>query len=139
MSMMRRQNGFSAITAVVLIVLLGLIGAYMATITGIQSLTATLGAGAERARFAVGSGAEWAVKRAMDDDSCSNVDGQSLNIDAGNGVTFTVDFTCNAVSVTEAPDTYNIFQITAAAYRGGSAGNIGYVSRSVRISAADTN
>lgn len=131
-----RQAGFSAITAVVLIVLFALLGAYMATVTGVQSLTTTLSSRADQAWFAANSGAEWAIRDVLVNGNCAGADGASLNISGGSGPDFSVDISCDAVSVTEGPDTYNIYQLLASA-DSGSVGEIGHVSRTVRVSVTD--
>ena len=130
-----RQRGFSAITAVVLIVLFGLLGAYMATLTGVQSLTTTLSSRTDQAWFAANSGAEWGIHQVLTSGSCSAFPA-TLGITGGSGPAFDVDIDCDSTSVTEGPDTYNIFRLTAFA-ESGSPGDIGYVARTLRVSVTD--
>jgi len=129
------QQGFSAITAVVLIVLFGLLGAYMATLTGVQSLTTTLSSRTDQAWFTANSGAEWGIHQVLTGGSCGAFPA-TLTITGGSGPSFSVDVTCTATSVTEGPDTYNIYRLTASA-SSGNPGEIGHVARNVRVSVTD--
>lgn len=131
----RRQRGFSAITAVVLIVLLGLLGAYMATITGVQSLNTTLSTRTEQAWSAANSGAEWGIRQVLVNGDCSGFP-NTLTITAGSGSSFAVTVSCSLTTVTEASDTYNVYQLSSSA-NNGAPGDIGYVARTVRVSVTD--
>jgi MSHA biogenesis protein MshP len=123
-----RQRGFSAITAVVLVVLFALIGAYMATLSGTQSMSTTASQGAMQAWFAAHSGVEWAVFRVLNDNSCTAVNGVTLNLNEGGAADYAVGLTCAATSYTEGPNTYNVYALTSSASRG-TTGQVGYVSR----------
>lgn len=127
-----KQQGFSAITAVVLIVLFGLIGAYMATLTGVQTVTTTLSGGSMQAWFAARAGIETGVLR-VTNNTCGNF---SLSLTEGGSDRFQVEVTCNEESVFEAPDTYSVYHLTSTATRG-SPGTPAYVSRSIRVSVTD--
>lgn len=132
-----RQQGFSAIAAVVLIVLFALLGAYMATLTGVQSITTTLSAGTMQAWFAARSGVEWGVYQVTEAGDCGAFP-DTLQLSEGGTDRFQVTVTCDSTSVTEAPDTYNVYQLTSTATRG-SAGTPGFVSRTIRVSVTDVN
>ena len=58
----KKQRGFSAIIAVILVILLALIGAYMSTLTSVGSINTTVSAGTMQAWYAARSGIEWAVR-----------------------------------------------------------------------------
>lgn len=133
------QRGFSAIMAVVLIVLLALIGGYMATLTSVSSLNTTTSAGTMQAWFAARSGIEWAVQQIIvtAPGACfpSPI---TINLTGGNTNGYTVVLTC-------APPTpftelgiggYNVYALTARATRG-NAGSHGYVSRQINVSITD--
>jgi Tfp pilus assembly protein PilX len=123
-----RQRGFSAITAVVLIVLFALIGAYMATLSGTQSLSTTTSLGSMQAWFAAHSGVEWAIFRVLNDNNCAAVNGTTLTLTESGAEGYAVDLTCTATSYTEGPNTYNVYALTSSASRG-TTGQVGYVSR----------
>ncbi len=133
----RRQRGVSAITALVLIVLFALIGAYMATITGVQSLTSTLSSRTDQAWFAANSGAEWGIYQVLVNNDCSGFPA-TLAITGGSGSDFTVVVRCSLTNVTEGSDNYNVYQLSSEASNG-SAGEIGFVQRTVRVSVADAS
>lgn len=130
----RYQHGFSAITALVLIVVFALLGAYMATLVGTQSITSTLSAGGIQAWFAARAGVERAAHAVTIGNGCVDV---PASITPANTGGFTVNLACNAVSVLEnPPPTYNVYQISATATRG-APGDIAFVSRSIRVSITD--
>lgn len=128
----RHQRGFSAIIAVVLIVLFALLGAYMATLVGTQSITSTLSAGGMQAWFAARAGTELVALSVTTGGGCINGSISPANMDG-----FSVNLTCNSVSITEnPPPNYNVYHITSTASRG-SPGDISYVSRTIRVSITD--
>jgi len=133
---MNKQGGFSAIIAVVLIVLFSLIGAYMATLSSVSAVTTASSGAAIQAWFAATSGMQWAVHRALNLVSCGGVDGQTINFTGGGLSGFQAQIGCVATSVTEAPVTYNIYNISVSASRG-SVGDAGYASRTIIATATD--
>jgi len=130
----RHQRGFSAIIALVLIVVFALIGAYMATLVGTQAITSTLSAVGIQGWFAARAGAERAAHAVTVGSGCGDV---PASITPANTGGFTVNLTCNAVSIQEnPPPDYNVYQITASASRG-NPGDIAFVSRTIRMSVTD--
>lgn len=129
------QRGFSAIIALVLIVLLALLGGYMATQVSVGSINTTVSAGTMQAWFAARSGIEWAVRDLIvGSGTCSS---PTINLNGGNTDGFTVVLTCSSASYTEAGvGTYNVYALTARASRG-SPGDIAYVSRQINLSVTD--
>ncbi len=118
-----RQGGFSAIIALVLVTLLGLVGVYMSTQHTTGQLSTALSLNGIQAWFAARSGADWGALRALNG-SC--VATTSFAIDG-----YTVTVTCSSTAVTEPPDTYNVYSINASAVRGAN-GDLTRISRSVR-------
>ena len=118
-----RQSGFSAMIALVLVTLLGLVGVYMSTQGTVGQLSTVLSFNGMQAWFAARSGADWGALRALNG-SC--VASTSFTIDA-----YSVTVTCSSASVTEAPDTYNVYTINSTAVRGAN-GDLTRISRSVR-------
>jgi MSHA biogenesis protein MshP len=140
----RKQKGFSAIIAVILIVLFALLGTYMATLSNIASFNTTQSLGSMQAWFAARSGVEWAIFRVMNDGNCGAVDAVTLNLTGGSTNGFSVVLGCNVIDddamadgIKEAGITaYNVYNITADASKG-SLGGITYLSKNIRISVTD--
>lgn len=135
----RKQSGFSAIIAIVLIVVLALLGAYAATTVGVQSLSTTLSGGGMQAWFAARAGIDRAVHSVLNGTGCGSVPGTPISLSGGSLQNFTItQLTCTPSAVQEGPNNYNVYQITSTASRG-SAGNVGYVSRTIRVSVTDAD
>ncbi len=139
----KRQQGFSAIVAVILIVLLALIGGYMSTLTSVSSLNTTVSAGTTQAWFAARSGIEWAVRQIIvaAPGACI-ASPTTINLSGGSSDGYSVTLTC---AMLPSPATmfnesgignYNVFQLTSRATRG-AAGDLAYVSRQINISITD--
>lgn len=122
------QSGFSALIALVLVTMLGLIGVYMTTQGTVANVSTAVSFSGIRAWFAAQSGAEWAALRALTGSCAAST---PLSID---GLTVTV--TCSSTSVSEPPDTYNIFSISSTASLGVN-GDLTRVSRTVRTFVTD--
>ena len=93
----KKQNGFSAIIAVILIVLFALLGTYMATLSNIGSLNTTQSLGSMQAWFAAKSGLDWAVHDAIQNAAGTlNCNGAGPNFTLAGGATnsFNVNVTC---------------------------------------------
>lgn len=124
----RRQRGVTAIVVLVLVSLLALLGVYMSTqITG-AALGTTLSLNGIQAYFAARSGAEWGIHEALNG-SCAASTG--LTIDG-----YPVTVTCSSVSVTEGPDTYNVFTLSSTAERGAD-GDLDHIYRSISLYVTD--
>ncbi len=137
----RRQRGFSAIIAVILIVLFALLGTYMATLSTIGSLNTSQSLGTMQAWFAAKSGLDWAVHDAVQNSAASlTCPGTlpSFPVSAGEGDNFDVIVTCGITGFTEAgtctPCTTYALEVTAER---GTQGDITYVSRTLRASVTD--
>jgi MSHA biogenesis protein MshP len=131
----KKQRGFSAIIAVILVILLALIGAYMSTLTSVGSINTTVSAGTMQAWYAARSGIEWAVRDLIvGSGTCSS---PTINLTGGNTNGFTVRLTCSSGAYTEAGvGTYNVYALTSRATRG-DPGDLAYVSRQINLSVTD--
>ncbi len=139
MRIMRKcQRGFSAIVAVILIVLLALIGGYMATMTSVSSINTTVSAGTMQAWFAARSGIEWAVQQIIvTTPGACIASPTTFNLTGGNTNGFSVRLTCAPSSFNESGiGTYNVYALTSRATRG-NPGEPVYVSRQVNVSITD--
>ena len=143
-NMQDEQKGFSAIIAIVLVVLFALLGTYMATQSNIASLSTTQSLGSMQAWFATRSAVEWAAFRVINDGDCATVNGSSpLNLTGGSTNGFSVALTCNVFDddgmgdgISEGGITYNVYDITATTTKG-TAGEVTYLSRRINISVTD--
>ena len=134
--LIKKQKGFSAIIAVILIVLFGLIGTYMATLSNVSSFNTTQSAGSMQSWFAAKSGFEWAVYDALQNGAGNlncNAAGPGFTLSGGATNGFNIQITCTSSSVTEGGTTYNVFGLTSVASKN-SAGSITYVSRTINAS-----
>ncbi|MBL1141749.1 MAG: hypothetical protein HND53_06920 [Proteobacteria bacterium] len=130
------QRGFSAIMAVVLVVLLALMGGYMATLTSVSSINATVSAGTMQAWFAARSGVEWAIQQVIGAGACI-ASPTTFNLNGGGTNGYTVVLTCVPTAHTEAGvGAYNVYAITSRASKG-TPGSPAYVARQINISVTD--
>lgn len=60
-----KQSGFALISAIILIVVLAVLGVYMATMSGIQHETTSRSLLAARAYYGAKAGLEWGIHRAI--------------------------------------------------------------------------
>lgn len=133
----KRQQGVSAIVAVILIVLLALIGGYMATLTSVASISTTLSAGTMQSWFAARSGIEWAAQQIIVTAPGACIAPTTINLSGGSSDGFSVALTCIPSAFTESGiGTYNVYALTSRATRG-NPGDIAYVSRQVNVSITD--
>lgn len=120
------QDGFAAIAAIVIVVLLAALGGFMVTFSNTQQLTAAQDIQGSRAYWAARAGLEWAIA-SVGATACwattppATVDG------------FTLVISCSATSYTDGGATVYIFQLTSVA-SSGTAGTPGRVERSLSAS-----
>lgn len=117
-----RQRGFSVVTAVFLVVVLALLGAFILSVTGLQQTSAQLDVQGVRAYQSARAGIEWAAWQALDP---NNAGGAALpscptsptNLSglAGSLSPFTVTVTCGATTTTEGNRDVRAYQIIATA------------------------
>ena len=143
----RKQHGFSAIIIVVLIVLFGLLGTYMATLTSVGSFSATQSTSTSLAGFAARSGAEWAVHNALaasdggctcGANCCAAINAQTINFAEAGLDGFQASLSCSEIQYSETPATYCIYNINATATNGSGA-QLTSVSRTLSVSIVDRN
>jgi len=125
----RSQRGFAAIAAVFLVVGLAALGAFMVTMSNTQQLTSATDLQGTKAYWAARAGLEWGVAAAKSGSGCPAAS-TALSLDG-----FTVDTTCSAAAYSDGGGTKTIVLIVATARpTGSSAGNLGYVERSITAS-----
>lgn len=101
------QKGFTLVQAVFILVVLGLLGAVMVRLIGVQSSTTTFALQGARAYQAARSGLEWGAAQASSGNSCNDV----MTIE-----NFNVTVACTSQQFTEGPiGPYNVYRISATA------------------------
>lgn len=120
----KNQQGFTLVQAIFILVVLGLLGAVMTRLIGVQSSTTVFALQGARAYQAARSGLEWGASRAADGNSCDG----TMMIES-----FSVSVNCSSQSYTEGPiGPYDVFQINAMAEYG-NYGSPDYVSRTAQM------
>lgn len=130
---MRRQQGFSLISALFLIVVLAALGSFAVRSSVAQQHTVSIGLQGNRALQAARAGVEWAAWRALSASTCAN-GALNLNEAALNG--FRVTVTCTPTDHAEGGSTYQVYAVDSFAQYG-TYGTPDYVSR--RVQASFTN
>ena len=155
---LERQAGFSIIAAIFLLVVLALLAAFIASVTGMQQSSGQLDVLGARAYQSARAGMEWSAWQVLDPNntlnagSCSPIvmptcpaSPQNLPALAGSLSGFTVTVTCaQTADTTEGNRNVRVFQIVATACNQPSAGSCpnvpppvptnGYVERQVQAS-----
>jgi len=123
------QQGFAAIAAIFLVVVLAGLGGFMVTISNTAQLNSAKDIQGTRAYWAARAGLEWGLGAAnavalpvnITNSTCSS----TLSIEG-----FSVNVSCTRAAYLEGDPRY-LIKITAVASAGGAPGGIGYVERSV--------
>jgi MSHA biogenesis protein MshP len=138
MLMPKPQQGFAAIAAIFLVVVLAALGAFMVTFSNTQQLTSAQDIQGSRAYWAARAGLEWgigtvaavAVPSTLSASDCSTPVGTPLAIDG-----FSVAVTCSIPTYSEAGTNKYLFQFQSiASTDGGTPGSLGYTERSLSAS-----
>lgn len=131
------QQGFAAIAAVFLVVVLAALGAFMVTFSNTQQLTSAQDVQGSRAYWAARAGLEWGIgsvvaSAAVPPGCPASPTALAATFDGG----FTVTVTCNRTDYTEAAAAPNrfVYQLTAIARTAGAPGSVGYIERSISAS-----
>jgi len=122
------QEGFAAIAAVFLVVVLAALGAFMVTFSNTQQLTSAQDVQGSRAYWAARAGLEWGIASAQAAAACP-ASPTTLAL-AG----FSVVVTCTMTTYAENGVSPNLFQFTAVAQSAGGVGSVGFIERSVSAS-----
>ncbi|NDP40915.1 MAG: hypothetical protein GZ093_19675 [Rhodoferax sp.] len=122
------QQGFAAIAAVFLVVVLAAFGAFMVSFSNTQQLNSARDVQGSRAYWAARAGLEWAIASLPAGATACWATPPPAAVDG-----FGLAISCTASSFTEGAATVYIFQITAVA-SSGAVGSVGFVERSVSAS-----
>lgn len=140
----KKQKGFSAIIAIILVVFFALIGTYMTTLSNISSLNTTQSLRSMQAWFAAKSGLNWAVFDAIQNNAvalnCGGA-GPSFTLSGGGSDGYDIEVTCTSTTFVETGfctvlNPCTTYSLTVFA-ENGSPGDITYVSRTLFASVTD--
>lgn len=129
---MKKSRGFAIATALFLVVILAMLGAFMVSMSNTEHSTSAQDVRGSQAYRAARMGMEWAVAKICNGAGCATpltaCPAASTTMSAApNGFTVTVDCTMN--SYNEAGTTRYIFWVTSTATSSGSAGGLGFLER----------
>ena len=142
----RCQRGLSLLTAIFLMVVLGMLGAFMISVTGLQQSTSVMDVQGVRAYEAARAGVEWGAWQVLDPNDAigssalPTCPASPTNLTpAGTLSSFTVTVTCSATATTEGNRNVGTYLIVSTACNqpsGGSCPNAtpsgGYLERQVQ-------
>ncbi len=134
-----KQGGLTIVSAIFLLVVLGVLGSYMVTMGSVQHVTSGISIQGARAHAAAVSGIDWAVYD-IRNNAAANL---NCNGPPGSEPAFTlfgifnVTVSCASQNVTEGAVTYGVYHLTSSVVTPGSPGDPGYVSRTVWATVAD--
>ena len=130
-SLQLKQQGFTIVMAIFILVVLGLLGGYMVRLSGVQHATSTYALQGARAYQAARAGLGWAIAEINAGGGCVDVNAQTaLALPDLHG--FTVKLTCTLATYQEASDNPAIYQL-AALSEFGAYGGADYVSRELEM------
>lgn len=133
------QRGFSLITAIFLLVVLGTLGTLMVTFFAAQQQSSALDVMGSRAYQAARAGVEWAAYQVSTSPAnasapvgCATIFNSGTL--GGTLAPFAVNVTCTPpISAVEGASTIWVYDITSTATYGGAAGNPDYVERVISV------
>lgn len=135
------QRGFSIITAIFLLVVLGGLGAMMVTFFVAQQQSSALDVMGSRAYQASRAGIEWAAFNVNQQPAGTQWAGCGTLVTplfsagtlGGDLSPFSVTLTCGAASAVDGTATIWVYNLTSTASFGGSAGSPDYVERVINV------
>ncbi|MEO1767301.1 hypothetical protein [Thiobacter aerophilum] len=133
-----RQQGFSTVAAIFLVVVLAALGAFMVSLSTTQHAAVTLDLQGVRALAAARSGVEWAAYQAAKNTAgygcTSGSHTDTLNF-TGDLADFTTTITCTSTAYDEAGNTVRVYDILSTA-TAGTPGTLYFVKREVSAQVA---
>lgn len=135
MTYLRRQDGFSLIPALFLMIVLAGLGAVAVRLSGSQHQTVVLAMQSSRAYAAAQAGVDWSAYQAIVNNNCAN---STLTLTEAGLAGFNIETTCSEASYSEGENTVRVITIDSFA-RGGTYGTPDYVSRRIRATVTDAS
>ncbi len=134
--MIRKQRGINLISVIFLLVVIASIGAFMVTIGNVQQQTSIFSVLSSRALYAAQSGMQWAVRTVLLPPNNCSAFPATFSLTGGAASNFSVTASCSLDTVTENPNTYNVYKLEVLATLG-SIGDPDYISRTIRAKVTD--
>ena len=133
-STLRLQQGFAAVAAIFLVVILAALGAFMLTFSNTQQITSAQDLQGSRAYWAARAGLEFGVGTLKTSPVCPATNPTQFTLDG-----FMVCVSCAVATYTEGDHSPQIFQLTSLARApvlancsdAGTVGRVGYTERSL--------
>ena len=126
----RAQQGFAAIAAVFLLVVLAALGAFMLTFSNTQQVNSAQDVQGSRAYWAARAGLDWAVVSVIASPAACPTPPAPFIVE---GFTLTMS-NCTRQTYSEGSNTVTVFQFEFMAQLGAGVGGVGYIERSVSTS-----
>jgi MSHA biogenesis protein MshP len=120
----RPQNGFAIVSAIFLLIVLALLGAFMLTMSNTQHLTSAQDIQGSRAYWAAKAGIQWAADRVKPPAVTCPASPTTFLLDG-----FSVTVKCDYKDYTEGTTAKRIYWVESTATAGGSVGSIAYTER----------
>ena len=130
----RPQQGFAAVAAIFLVVVLAGLGSYMVSFSNTQQLTSAQDVQGTRAYWAARAGLEWGVAAVLAGNTPGGTTQECPSTPTNLTVQgFAVQVTCSVTNFTEAASTVALLRLASNASTG-TAGTVGFVERNVSAS-----
>ena len=120
------QQGFAAVMAVFVLVVLAALGAFMVTTSTSQQFNSAQDIQGSRAYWAARAGIEWAIGSLTATPTACPTPPSPFTVDG-----FTLDVRCTLQAFNESGVTHTIYSVKAVASLGAPAGSAGYIERSL--------
>ncbi len=121
----RSPQGFAAVAAIFLLVVLAALGAFMLTFSNAQQINSAQDVQGSRAYWAARGGLEWGLASVIAASACP-ASPTTLILDG-----FTVNVSCLSQVYAEGGVNRTIYRLAATASQGAGAGALSYIERSV--------
>lgn len=131
--MTRREQGFSLVSALFLLVVLAALGVYAVRLNTLQQQTVTAGLRAAQAFEAARAGASWGAYQALNGGGCGS---GTLSLTEGATAGFRVSVQCTQRTHTEGTTAVNVYVFDVRA-EAGAYGGPDYVSRRLQTKITD--
>jgi MSHA biogenesis protein MshP len=132
---MKRQRGFSIISAIFILVALAVLGAVMVTLSGTQHQASALIIESSRATAAAKSGIEWGAWQALQGAGCGAAN-SDFEMTEGVMSGFRIEVTCTESNHEERGRSITVYALAAVAERG-TVGRPDYVRRTMTANFVD--
>lgn len=136
-----RQRGFAIVSAVFLIAVFAVVGAYMLTLSSVEHSTVDRALLNARAYFAARAGLEWGVHQAVShptlgSGSCSPT--ASFTLTGGSFVAANASVECSVTTHSGGSSTYYVYYLKSTGSYG-TAGTLDYVERKMEATVCRSN